>query len=133
MDIYAQNVLDRYKEPLHKDKSIKPDITHREINHSCGDEVEIRVSLKGDKVQAYSWTGVGCAISQSSADMLGDLIADIPLEDVLRLTKKDIYEMLGIEISLRRSKCALLGLLSLQNGILLHKKKDKRLWADYHA
>lgn len=132
MDIYAQNVLDRYKTPFHKDKSIKPDITHREANHSCGDEAEVRLKLKDEKVQGYSWTGVGCAISMASADMLGDLIAKKPLEDVLKLTKKDIYNMLGIEISLRRSKCALLSLLALQNGILLNAKESKRSWVDYH-
>ena len=132
MDIYAQNVLDRYKEPFHKDKTIKPDLTHREANHSCGDEAEVHIKLKGDKVQTYSWTGVGCAISMASADMLGDLIIGLPLAEVLALTKKDIYEMLGIEISLRRSKCALLSLLALQNGILLNQKKTKRSWVNYH-
>lgn len=132
MDIYAQNVLDRYKEPFHKDQSIKPDITHREANHSCGDEVEVRVKLKDGKVQQYSWTGVGCAISMASADMLGDLTDGLTTEQVLALTKKEIYEMLGIEISLRRSKCALLSLLALQNGILLIQKKEKRSWVDYH-
>ncbi len=132
MDIYAQNVLDRYKTPFHKDKSIKPDLTHHEANHSCGDEAEVHLKLNGKKVKAYSWTGVGCAISMASADMLGDLVVDMPLTDVLKLTKKDIYDMLGIEISLRRSKCALLSLLALQNGILLSKKKEKRSWVDYH-
>lgn len=130
MDIYAQNILDRYKTPLHKDKPIKPDISHREANHSCGDEVEVRLKLKGKKVQSYSWTGVGCAISMASADMLDNLIANMPLKDVLKLTKKDIYDMLGIEISLRRSKCALLGLLALQNGILLKQKRAVRNWVD---
>ncbi len=133
MDIYAQNVLDRYKEPFHKDKSIKPDIAHREANHSCGDEAEVHLQLKGKKIKAYSWTGVGCAISMASADMLGDLVAELSLDDVLALTKKDIYDLLGIEISLRRSKCALLSLLALQNGILLNQKKEKRSWVNYHV
>ncbi len=39
MDIYAQNILDRYKKPFYKDKFIEGDglITHKEANHSCGD------------------------------------------------------------------------------------------------
>ncbi len=132
MDIYAQNVLDRYKEPFHKDKSIKPDITHREANHSCGDEAKVHLKLTGDKVRAYSWTGVGCAISMASADMLGDLVEGMAVADILKLGKKDMTDMLGIEISLRRSKCALLSLLALQNGILLSQKQEKRSWVNYH-
>ena len=132
MDIYAQNVLDRYKTPFHKDQSIKPAISHAEANHSCGDKVEVKLEMNGDKVSAYSFSGEGCAISMASADMLGDLVAGLALDEILKIAKKDVYEMLGIEISLRRSKCALLSLLALQNGILLNGKKAKLSWVDYH-
>jgi nitrogen fixation protein NifU and related proteins len=118
MDIYAQNILDRYKKPFYLDKKIKSQIHHREANHSCGDSVEVKIQLDGDKITSYSFSGTGCAISMAAADMLGDLIVGMTKEEVQKLTKDDIYEMLGIEISLRRSKCALLGLLAVQTGLL---------------
>lgn len=133
MDLYAQNILDRYKNPLNKDKSFLPDISRKEANHSCGDSitVELNVTNETSKVENYSFSGAGCAISMAAADMLGDLIQDMNTEEILRITKQDIYEMLGIEISLRRSKCALLSLLALHNAILEKEGKGLRGWTDF--
>lgn len=128
MDLYAQNILDRYKNPFHKDKKLDASIHHKEANHSCGDVVEVDLKMEDDKVTDYSFSGNGCAISMASADMLGDLIEGMTKEEVLKLTKEEIYEMLGIEISIRRSKCALLALLALQNSLL----SEPRSWSDYH-
>ena len=48
-------------------------------------------------------------------------------EKILKLEKEEIYEMLGIEISMRRSKCALLALLALQNAL----SEKLRTWSSY--
>lgn len=127
MDIYAQNILDRYKKPFHKDKKLDTKLHCKEANHSCGDIVEVDLKIEDDKVTDYSFSGAGCAISMASADMLGDLAEGMSKEEILKLTKEDIYEMLGIEISVRRSKCALLPLLALQNTL----GEEKRSWTDF--
>jgi len=141
MNIYAQNILDRYKQPFHKDKKIDATIKHGEANHACGDVVDIQIEMDhpgvhrgagGDQVKAYSFTGNGCAISMASADMLGDLIEGMTTEEALKIDKDDVYEVLGIEISVRRSKCALLALLAIQNGLLQAEKKELRSWSNYH-
>ena len=128
MNIYAQNILDRYKNPLHKDQNLDTKLHCKEANHSCGDVVEINLKIDGDKVSDYSFSGNGCAISMASADMIGDLAEGMSKEEILKLTKEEIYEMLGIEISMRRSKCALLPLLALQNAF----PEEARTWSDYH-
>lgn len=117
MDIYAQNILDRYKEPFYKDKAIKADFEGGQTNHSCGDKIEIKLEIQNSKIEKYSFTGVGCAISQASADMLGDLIVGRLTDDVLAMDKNELIETLGIEISERRMKCALLALNALQNAL----------------
>lgn len=128
MDIYAQNILDRYKKPFHKDNKFHATSHHKEANHSCGDTIQINLRIENDKVIDYSFSGNGCAISMASADMLGDLVKGMDNEGILNLTKDDIYDMLGIEISMRRSKCALLSLLALQNSI----SEEPRDWTYYH-
>lgn len=153
MDLYAQNILDRYKKPFFKsgqgsvasgqpntkiaagDPLItdhSPLVTHKEANHSCGDWVEVEIELEEGKIKQYHFDGAGCAISMAAADMLGDLIIGMTEREVLELTKEEMYEMLGIEISVRRSKCALLGLLAIQNGLLAHGEEELRTWKDYH-
>ena len=117
MDIYAQNILDRYKEPFYKDKKVRSDISGKQVNHSCGDQLEVQLELEDSRIKAYSFTGVGCAISQAAADILGDLIIGQTVNQVLEMTKDDLLEALGIEISERRMKCALLAINALQNAI----------------
>jgi nitrogen fixation NifU-like protein len=131
MDLYAQNILDRYKTPFHKDKSARGDIMGGEVNHSCGDNITVKIELRpstssGSKieVQNYSFSGEGCAISQAAADILGDLIIGKTLDDVLKMTKDELFEALGIEISLRRTKCALLSLSAVKNAILKYKGEE---------
>lgn len=133
MDIYAQNILDRYKTPCHKDKVVsQPTFEHTEANHSCGDKVTVRLRLADGAVKGYGFTGEGCAISMAAADMIGDLVDGMNEDEMLALKKEDIYEMLGIEISLRRSKCALLCLLALQNGLLKYRSEEPIGWTFYH-
>lgn len=132
MDIYAQNILDRYKSPFYKGKTIEPTLSHEEANHSCGDRVRTSLKLKEGRLSAYAFEGEGCAISMAAADMLGDLTEDMEAEEVLALNKEELYEALGIEISTRRSKCALLGLLALQNAILSDRGEGLKSWSDYH-
>jgi len=127
MDIYAQNILDRYKSPFYKDKKVKADIQGKQVNHSCGDKVEIQIELASDKIKAYAFTGVGCAISQAAVDILGDLIVDEAMSSVKTMPKDDLLEALGIKISERRMKCALLGLNAVQDAL---KKNVKQITPD---
>ena len=132
MNLYAQNILDRYKNPINKDKNINTQISHAETNRSCGDSIDIKVKIEDEKLVGYSFSGNGCAISMASADMIFDITKNMKIDQILELKKEDIYEMLGIEISVRRSKCALLSLLSLQNAVLEYLGKENRSW-DYYA
>lgn len=154
MDIYAQNILDRYKKPYFKSEKRKAEsgkqmaidekdlpltayrlpllVEHKEANHSCGDVVEVEMALEEGEIKQYRFSGAGCAISMAAADMLGDLIVGMTEKEALELTKDEVYEMLGIEISVRRSKCALLGLLAIQNGLLSHQNQALRSWKEYH-
>lgn len=131
MDIYAQNILDRYKKPYYKGVLENFDIEHAEANHSCGDKVSTQLLLDGEKIVDYKFEGEGCAISMASADILGDLIEGMSLDELANLEKENLYEALGIDISVRRSKCALLPLLSLQNSVHAHRHLPQKSWSDY--
>ena len=118
MDIYAQNILDRYKEPHYRDKEIEISVENEEMNHTCGDKIRIKLQITDSKlINNYSFSGAGCAISQAAADILGDIIIGKTADEVLNMNKDELYEALGIEISPRRSKCALLALETIKGAI----------------
>jgi nitrogen fixation NifU-like protein len=117
MDMYAENILDHYKNPRNFGKLNNPTGTYKDSNPLCGDEVEIQLQLSGDKIDDVAFTGRGCAISQASTSMLTEQIKGKEIGHVKKFTQQDIVSMLGISIGPTRMKCALLGLRTLQKGL----------------
>lgn len=127
-DIYREIILDYYRNPRNFGKLENPDIVKRDSNPLCGDELEMHINIKENKVSDVKFTGKGCAISQASASMLTEMMMGKDFEDVKKLAKEDILENLGLtELGPTRLKCALLSLKVLKSGIysyLINKLKD---------
>ncbi len=117
-DIYREIILDYYRNPRNFGKIDSPDITIRDSNPLCGDEIEIHMKFDGEKVKDIKFTGKGCAISQASASMLTEMVMGKTLEDVKKIAKQDILESLGLpNLGPARIKCALLSLKTFKLGI----------------
>ncbi len=121
--LYKEQILDHYKNPRNFGRLENFDIKNREVNTLCGDEIEIQIKLNLNSVKEIKFNGRGCAISLASASMLTEFIKDKNLEDLKNLKKGDILNLLNIEISAVRLKCALLSLDALKNGILNYEIK----------
>ena len=116
-DLYREVIIDRYKNPHYRGKLEPNDITFEDDNPLCGDHIRIDLRLDDDKrVTEVRYDGHGCAISQASADLLAESIIGKSVEDIKRLTKEDVLELLGIELGPVRLKCALLSLKVLKAG-----------------
>ena len=117
-DIYREIILDYYRNPRNYGKIENPDISQKDSNPLCGDELEMHINLRDNQVSDVKFTGKGCAISQASASMLTELIMGKDFDFVKKLTKEDILENLGLhELGPARIKCALLSLKVLKYGI----------------
>jgi nitrogen fixation NifU-like protein len=93
------------------------DISYEDDNPLCGDRLRIDVRIGADgRVSEAAFSGQGCAISQASADLLTESIIGKSLDDIRAIGKDDILEMLGIDLSAVRLKCALLSLKVLKAG-----------------
>jgi nitrogen fixation NifU-like protein len=117
-DLYREVIIEHYKNPGYRGHLDPHDIQFADSNPLCGDQIEItlRTDDRG-KVTDARFDGHGCAISQASADLLIESIIDKPLEEVKKLNKQDILDMLGIELGPVRLKCALLSLKVLKAGV----------------
>ncbi len=130
MDIYAQNILDHYKNPRNQGKIAYANAKHFETNTLCGDSIGVSAKIEKNIVQKIQFTGEGCAISQAAISILSEHVKGKNISVILKLGSREMQKLLGVEITQRRIKCALLGLLSLQNAILEHQEKSFRSWAD---
>ncbi len=118
-EIYRELILDYYRNPRNFGKVEPHDISARDSNPLCGDEIEIQVRVSPDKkIGEIKFTGKGCAVSQASTSMLTELAKGKPLEWVKELSKQDIFKMLGTEdLGPARVKCALLSMKVLKTGV----------------
>ena len=117
-DLYREQIIDRYKNP-HMKGSLDPhDHAYEDDNPLCGDRIRIELRVDGDdRVTEAVFSGVGCAISIASADLLVESIIGQKLEEIRKLGKQDVLDMLGIEVGPIRLKCALLSLKVLKASI----------------
>lgn len=115
--IYKENILDHYKNPRNAGPLSPRTWSHRELNTICGDSIELYVRLGGGRVEAATFEGRGCAISQAAVSMLTDAIRGMTVDDLRALGQDDMMKLLGIPVGPARMKCAMLGLKTLQRGL----------------
>lgn len=130
MDLYAQNVMDHYKNPRNYGGLSGPDIVHKEANYSCGDTLEVSLKIKDGILTDIGFTGGGCAISMAAMSIIGEYIKGKTIDEIMDMTEEDIHEHIGVPIGERRRKCAILNLLTIKNALLEYLHKDKMTWLD---
>ncbi len=117
MDLYHEAILEHYHDPRNWHILSPADIDHEESNPLCGDRLRLTMRVQDGKIVEVGWDGEGCAISQASASMLGEMLIGKSLEEARAISKEDILDMLGIELGPVRLKCALLSLKVLKAGV----------------
>ncbi len=115
-DLYRELILDHYQHPHHHGEIPDADISYEDSNPLCGDKIRFDIKLKNGIVQDVKFNGKGCAISQASASMLADELIGKSLEEIKKLDKQFILDLLGIPLGPTRIKCALLPLKVIKAG-----------------
>ena len=144
--LYQQVILDHARAP--HGRGLVPAPTgavaaeSHQVNPTCGDEVTLRVALgtagSVPVVDAVSWEGQGCSISQASVSVLTDLVTGEDLHGVDEISETfralmhargagldderedalgDATAFTGVAKYPARIKCALLGWAALKDAI----------------
>jgi len=141
-ELYESIIMDHYRNPRHTDLIDSPDVDVQANNPFCGDEIHIQLGIDDDELARVSVSGRGCAISQSSASLLSELINGKSREEahelvnlIRRMMKgEDLSEEeqdeLGDAVALEgvkrfpvRVKCALLSWVALDDSLEDFEKK----------
>jgi nitrogen fixation NifU-like protein len=122
-DMYRQQILDHYKNPRNFGELEDATFTHVGENSSCGDtiQVDVRLADDGETIERAAFSGDGCAISQASASMLTERLPGMTIEELEAMDTDDVVEMLGVDISPMRIKCAVLAEKVAQDGARIYE------------
>jgi nitrogen fixation NifU-like protein len=117
-DMYRQQILDHYKNPRNHGELADPTFSHTGENPMCGDTIVMDVVLDADEetIERVAFRGDGCAISQASASMLSEKLHGMTVDELQELDRDDVIDMLGVDISAMRVKCAVLAEKVAQDG-----------------
>ena len=115
--LYRDYILEHYRHPHNFGIIEAPDARYEGANPLCGDRITMMLGIRDGVVAEVAFTGRGCAISQASASLLTDEIKGKPVDEVAKLTADDVLDLLGIEISPARLKCALLSLETVSRAL----------------
>ncbi len=121
LNIYAEILISAYEHPKHKATVKDANAAKHEENISCGDKIDIYLKIKDKKIAKAGFTGTGCIISMGSADMLLDALEGKGVAEVVKMTKKDLLRIIGIDPGPVRMHCATLSLRAAKEAVFAYE------------
>ncbi|MBR3268614.1 MAG: SUF system NifU family Fe-S cluster assembly protein [Oscillospiraceae bacterium] len=97
-NIYNEVLIDHNLHPMHLHDLSCATCSNDGLNPTCGDSLSLHLNIENGVIKDGSFTGVGCAISQASTDIMLDLIIGRSTEDALHL-KELFSKMINGDIS----------------------------------
>ena len=141
-NLYQEVILDHYKNPQNKKLSPNYNAQVHHVNPSCGDEIDLNITIKDGEVAAITWDGVGCSISQASVSILTDLLIGKTIADAYKIYDEfvalmqskgtiagdedlleDAVALAGVSKYPARIKCALLGWMAFKDASVQAQSK----------
>lgn len=116
-DIYREQLMDHYKHPHNRGRIEDAQVEITENNPMCGDVISMQLKVTDGKIEKVVFEGSACAVTIASSSVLTEALKGKSLEAAKKMTKDELLELLGVELTTSRIKCASLPLEALHKLI----------------
>ena len=122
--LYREQLLDIYKDPSNKGTLPKKDVEVTEVNPFCGDILTLQLKIKEGVIEDVAFDGGACIVTIASSALLTDELRGKTLVEAAAITKQEVLDMLGVELTTSRVKCATLILDALYSALKRYEKSN---------
>jgi nitrogen fixation NifU-like protein len=120
-------LADHSRSPRNYGPLTDPDVEQQADNPQCvgpthpeGDQVTVAATLSDDTppiVETVRFTGEGCTLSQATASLLTEQMTGVPVTDVVEWDSETIEDLVGMELTPSRLRCAELALVAFREAV----------------
>ena len=122
--LYREQLLDIYKDPPNKGTLAKKDVEVTEANPFCGDVLTLQLKIENGFIEDVAFDGGACIVTIASAALLTEELRGKTLTKAKAITKQEVLDMLGVELTTSRVKCATLILETLDSALKRYEKSN---------
>jgi nitrogen fixation NifU-like protein len=121
-DLYREELMDVYKHPQNRGYIRDPSVEVFEKNPMCGDELTLQLKLQNDVIEEAKFYGNACVVSVVASEFLTEKLIGLTVDEASKLTKDDLLQMLNLNLTTSRIKCATLSLTALKKALAKYSK-----------
>lgn len=126
---YSEKVLDHYRNPRNVGKIDDADIIGEAGSLACGDSLKLYIKLDGNVIKDAKFLTFGCGSAVASSSILTEMIIGKTLDEVKKITNKDIADQLG-GLPQQKMHCSVMGREALEDALKKFYGEDSDEWKE---
>jgi len=117
-------IMDHYENPRNSGKIKDPDVEFHGGNPGCGDTITVQLKISNEGiVEDIKFDIEGCIVSNAGTSMISEKVINKHIDDIKKIGRDDMKELLGKDIIIRRPQCSSLGIDTIKVAIKKYEKE----------
>jgi nitrogen fixation NifU-like protein len=93
--MYNEKIMELFRNPNNLGTIENPDGKVKLENLVCGDEIEFYMKVENEIITEMKFKTFGCAAAIAASSIITEMVIGKTLEEVMKITSKDVIEELG--------------------------------------